>query len=327
LKNSLRLAVLAGMAFLLQGCYLLKQAGGQFDLRWRQVPLAVAIEQTEDPELRQQLMEIPRITTFAVDRLQLNQSDNYTTYYATDREAIAWVVTAAPQDRLEPYTWWFPIIGSVPYLGFFQAEDAEALVEQLKHKGYDVWMFGATAYSTLGWFRDPVTTPMLRRDLYSLADVIIHEMTHETLYVKGEGDFNEQLATFVGEQGALQFFQETGRLTPIQLKRIEARKLRQQAVHQAVKAVITELEALYRVDVPKAELLEKRQAIFDRLADQLIAVVPGSSLNDWVFNNARLLQYRRYEPASDLMQTLWDRSEHDWGRFWTEVRSYAESNF
>jgi predicted aminopeptidase len=215
----------------------------------------------------------------------------------------------------------------VPYKGYFEEADAETLVEQLERRGYDTWVFGATAYSTLGWFRDPVTTPMLRHGLYVLAETIIHEMTHETLYLKGQGDFNEQLASFVGEQGARQYFEETGRLTPDQLERIQQRKQRQQAVDQAVKAVIPELEALYHEGGPLTELLEKRQRIFDRLTDQILERLPGSSPENWVFNNARVLQYRRYKPDAALMREFWDNSRHDWALFWKEVRSYAGANF
>jgi len=323
LRTDLGWVGLTMVTVLLQGCYLLKQTAGQLDLRLHQIPIAAALEKETDPERRRLLAEIPHIQAFAQERLQLKPSENYTAYYATDEKAIAYVVTACPPDRLEPHTWWFPIIGDVPYKGFFAEPDARKLEADLQRQGLDTWVFTAPAYSTLGWFRDPVTTPMLRNGVFALAETLIHEMTHETLYINGQGHFNEQLASFVGEQGALQYVREYRILSAAELVQIRQAKDRHRQFALMVREAIKELETLYGRKLAREQMLIERQAIFARLTDRLLALRPQSNRERWIFNNARILQYQRYESESELIQDFWHQSGHDWTRFWEMVRAYA----
>ena len=116
------------------------------------------------------------------------------------------VVSAAERTRLEPYEWWFPIVGSVDYKGYFELADAQAEASRLSGEGYDIYVRPSVAFSTLGWFDDPVLSSWLRADPVRIAELLIHELLHRTWYVSGETAFNESLATFVGHVGAVEFF-------------------------------------------------------------------------------------------------------------------------
>jgi predicted aminopeptidase len=297
---------------------------GQLDLRFGQVPLEEAIRLEKNPRYKKLLSSIPLIKAFAVKRVLLRPSDCYTGYYSTTKPGIAFVVTASRKDKLDPYTWWFPIVGAVPYKGFFNREDALELEKELKDEGLDTWLFTTVAYSSLGWFKDPLTTPMIRKGYYYLTETIIHEMTHSTLYVNGKGDFNEQLATFVGQTGAYQYFRENHLLGEEELRRIEGRKKRNLLLNRTVRKYVPRLRFLFEKRIPLKELLERREAIFDELANELCRLFPGLPKSYWRFNNARILQYQRYEPESALFREIWEKSRHDWSLFWKRVSRYVK---
>ena len=309
----------------LSGCYLVKQGQGQLKLHFDQVPLERAIVEEEKRDFQQLLQSIPNIKKFAIEAVGLKKNDNYTGYFETTGKGITYVVTAANRTTLSQYTWWFPIVGSVPYKGFFDLEDAKSLLEELEQSGYDTWLFAAPAYSTLGWFQDPVTTPMLRRGSFSLTESIIHEMVHATLYVEGKGDFNEQLATFVGVTAAFQYFNDTQQLSPQELQKVTEKKERRRQFSRVVQSYIPELERLYATPSPENEKLELRKKIFSQLAAELKASFPKFPNKDLVFNNARILQYQRYKEESPIFKNFWEKSEKRWPQFWEQVNKYAEN--
>lgn len=308
----------------LPGCYLLEQGKGQMDLRFSQVSIEEAIEKEKNPEFKKLLASVPDVKRFAVEKVLLEPTVNYDGYYHTEQRGITFVVTAARKDQLAPHTWWFPIIGSVPYKGYFNERKALELQRELEEEGLDTWLFAAPAYSTLGWFKDPITTPMLRYGAFSLTDTVIHEMTHVTLYVNGQGDFNEQLATFVGQKGAELYFQEKGELSEEKLDSIKADKKRRVRRSLLIQSYIPKLEELYKQDLPFKETLKQRTAIFKQLTDELLRLHPKTSREQWQFNNARILQYRRYKPEAPLFRETWEKSNRDWKKFWKLIQQYVE---
>lgn len=319
--------LVTGVALLfgLQSCYLVKQGVGQFRLRSQQIPLEEAIALEENEPYRQLLASIPAIKRFAVDQLGLKQNDNYTSYYATAAEGVAFVVTASPKLKLEPYTWWFPIVGSVPYKGFFDRSDAIEFEEQLKRKGYDTWLFAAPAYSTLGWFKDPLTTPMLKKGSYSLTATLIHEMVHTTVYVEGQGDFNEQLASFVEDKGTEAYFQFHKLLDEPKRVALKANKAQRKQFVERVENAIAHLNALYDSGAEASVLLAQREVLFSQLTEDVQKLYPEKPAEYWIFNNARLLQYQRYKAESPLFDELWRQSGDNWQQFWSLVKSYIAS--
>lgn len=155
--------------------------------------------------LKARIRFINTVKKFAVDSLGLKESKNYTTLYDQNGRPVLWVLTASEPFEIKAYQWNFPVLGSVSYKGFFIKEKGEKEDSLLQLKGYDTDYGEVSAWSTLGWFHDPILSSMLFRKDGQLAELIIHEMTHSTLYAKSHVDFNENLASFVGEQGAIRF--------------------------------------------------------------------------------------------------------------------------
>jgi len=186
--------------------YGFNQLKGQLNIIYNAQPIGEVIENPLTPDsVKAKLILIREIKKYAVDSLGLAETNNYETYYDQKGKPALWVLTAAPEFKMEPYKWKFPFLGSLSYKGFFQKQKGVDELQLLKKKGFDADLSTVSAWSTLGWFGDPVMSSMMRKNVGSLAELIIHEMTHTTLYVKGNVEFNENLATFIGEIGAEKF--------------------------------------------------------------------------------------------------------------------------
>lgn len=145
---------------------------------------------------------ISEIREFAIDSLGLHDSKNYTTFYDQQNKPLMWVVTGCMPYELKAKEWWFPVLGNVSYKGFFDPLKAKLEEEAIRREGYDTDVYSPSAWSTLGYFTDPILSNMLKRSPGRLAELIIHELTHATIYLESSVDFNENFATFVGEKGA-----------------------------------------------------------------------------------------------------------------------------
>lgn len=186
--------------------YGIGQAKGQFKVMWNARPIAEVLTDPEFPDsLKSALTMVSEIKQFAFDSLGLKASDNYTTVYDQQGKEILWVVTVCDPYKFEPLMWSFPIIGSFTYKGFFDYQKAVDLARSMKDKGYDVEMRSVSGWSTLGWFKDPILSNMLAGGPGDLSNTIIHELTHGTIFIPDSMTFNENLATFIGNKGALEF--------------------------------------------------------------------------------------------------------------------------
>ncbi len=186
--------------------YGLSQGAGQLKILWKAQPVREYLsDPSVDSSLKAKLRLVEEIRRFAFDSLGLKYSDNYTTVYDQKGKEVLWVVTACEPFKLKAKTWNFPFIGSFSYKGFFNEKKALELQKKLKMEGYDTNVRNAGGWSTLGWFKDPVMSGMLKYDEGDLAEIIIHELTHGTLFVRDSLKFNENLASFTGEKGAQLF--------------------------------------------------------------------------------------------------------------------------
>lgn len=199
-------------ALLLSSCgaeefnYLMSQAPGQIALLFGRVPIERVLKRKDlEPEVRRKLELALAVKKYAENDLGLVQNNSYAIYRRLEREALSYNLTACPKLSVDPLRWQFPVVGEMPYLGFFKKEDADKKQAELEKKGYDVYVRKVSAYSMLGIVADPIYTPMLKYSDYDLANTIIHELTHGTVWAKGWPEFNENLALFVGNQGALNF--------------------------------------------------------------------------------------------------------------------------
>lgn len=186
--------------------YGLRQGKGQLNIVWNARPVEEVMRDPAFPDsLKAKLILIEQVRKYAIDSLGLKDTKNYKTFYDQHGEEIMWVVTACEPFRFKAKEWDFPILGSVPYKGFFTKERAIALRDELDKEGWDTSIRNPGGWSTLGWFTDPILSKMLERGEGDLANLIIHEMVHATIFVKDSIDFNENLATFIGDRGTEQF--------------------------------------------------------------------------------------------------------------------------
>ena len=188
--------------------YALSQGYGQFSIIWKARPIEEVYKDPAFPDsLKNKLRLIQEIKQFAFDSLGIKYSENYSSVYDQRNKPLLWTVTACEPFQLKAHEWGFPLIGNFSYKGFFNYDQALAEEANIRKEGYDTSIDEIAGWSTLGWFNDPVLSDMLYRSPGSLANLIIHELTHGTLYVKNNVDFNENLASFVGDRGALIFLE------------------------------------------------------------------------------------------------------------------------
>ena len=293
--------------------YYVHLGGGQWHLIWNQVPVSEVIADEEaDPFVRERLRLAEQIKTYAIGSLGLEGSNNYTTYTDIGDGPVVWALAAAPKDRLEPHRWSYPVIGSAPYRGFFDRERAEAERDLFSGRGFDVYLRGVSAYSTLGWFRDPLLTSMLRYPAIDLADLVIHELMHATVWIEGDADFNESLATFVGRAGARQWAVEVFENGRDSLDALEARRSDQAQYRGLMRSLAAELDTLYTQEIPVDQTLARKAEAIDRLRSEAASLAwqtEGYSDSDrWTVNNATLALFRTYHRETDLFDRVLERT-------------------
>ena len=226
--------------------YAYKQGIGQLSIVWHSRPVNEVLGEADiSDSLKQQLQLVQAIREFAFDSLGLKHSDNYTTFYDQKGKPILWAVTASDRFRLRAYQWYFPFLGAVPYKGFFEHAAAVKEDSLLRQKGYDTGIGNIRGWSTLGWFKDPILSGMLENSEGALANLIIHELWHGTLFVKDSVDFNENLASFAGEQGAVLFLQSRYGQKSEQLQAYQAELIKDRAFVDYMLLGAKQLDSLY----------------------------------------------------------------------------------
>lgn len=246
------------------------------------------------PDLAARFELVLDARSFADQRLGLAAGDTYTTYSdigKRDADALVWVITASRKDRLEPYRWWYPIVGSVPYKGFFQKEAALAEVGRLEKAGYDTYLRPASAFSTLGWFNDPLLSTSIEGDPADLASTVIHEISHNTLWAPGSVRFNESYANFVGLRGAEMFFASRGDYDMARhCGAVWRDEKRLGAFYEELAGV---LENLYDSGLSRRALEARRQQVFSQargvlagVLDHELEVYSGKAASRRELNNA-----------------------------------------
>jgi predicted aminopeptidase len=205
------LLLVAWLALSPTGHYLLRAGWEEGKILWRRTPIVeLAADPATPAPLRAKLGIVLAARAFAGDSLGLRSGESFTTYSALDRDTLVLLVSGAYRDRLKSYTWWFPIVGRVPYKGYFDFGQARADYRDLAARGFDANLGVASAFSTLGWFNDPLLPTTLRADSLHVANTVIHELTHNTYYAPGGAVFNESFANFVGARGAERFYLARG---------------------------------------------------------------------------------------------------------------------
>ncbi len=257
-----------------------------------------------DPALRERLELALAARVFARDRLGLDVGDSYTTFAEVDERAVVHVLSAARRDRLALHTWWYPIAGRVPYRGFFDPAAARAAGEQLGREGFDVDVRPAVAFSTLGWFADPLLSTTARHGPVDVVETVIHELFHATLWVPNAVAFNESAATFVGHRGAIAFFcggpgDDAGRCD-------EARAAwaSTQAQGRILGRLVRRLQALFAEPLDPATLEARRVRASAAAARALVRHRAGAAGELLPPNNARLMARVLYLTDLETFEAL-----------------------
>jgi len=195
------------VSLLSSGCYYSQLASGQLKLLWSRQPIDRVLEAPETPEQTRSLLRLVLAVRAFADELGLRVDDQYTSYVEWPHDRIITTLVRTRPGSVEAVPYRFPFVGALPYKGYFDRDQAEAEARRLREEeAFDVCVSGVSAYSTLGWMDDPVTSPMLRRGAASLVETLLHELVHATAFVRDDVDFNESVAQFIGQEAAVRFF-------------------------------------------------------------------------------------------------------------------------
>ena len=312
---------------LLNGCssisYYSQLASGQLQLlRAREPVVRVIADPQRDEKLRAHLTQSQRARTFASEQLHLPDNQSYRLYADIGRPYVVWNVFVTPEFSLEPQNHCFPIAGCVAYRGYYSqgAARGEAALQRLQ--GMDVSIGGVEAYSTLGWFNDPIMNSMMGWGDERLATLIFHELAHQRVYVKDDTEFNESFAPFVEQEGPRQW-RAFRSLPP------DSTLLSQQR-DQFIQLVLdtrTRLEELYSLPLPPEQMRQRKAAEFERLRSKYRQLRDSRWAGDkrydaWInapMNNARLLPFGLYDQWVPAFAALFKQEGGDWLRFYAQV--------
>ena len=227
-------------------------------------PVQEVVESEKTDDLTRHRLSIAvAAKEFGVQALSLPDNESYSSFYDTKRNYVTWNVVAAEEFSFRPRRWCFPIAGCVSYRGYYQQSDAQDYADDLAAQGLDVAVNGATAYSTLGWFADPLLNTMLNRSDASIASLIFHELAHQQLYVGDDSKFNESFATFVEEQGLVLWQKQNG--SEDQSAELERRRSRQKDFIQLLSAARDDLQGLYSSDIDEKVMRAQKKVRYQKL--------------------------------------------------------------
>lgn len=305
--------------------YGLRQLKGQLHIVMNARPVTEVMDDaTVSAEIKSRLKLIQVIRKYASDSLGLKESKNYTTFYDQQDKPVLWVLTACYPFELKPYQWEFPFLGKVPYKGFFVKEKGITEQEKLKREMLDTELGATGGWSTLGWFTDPVLSNMLKRSEGKLAELIIHELTHATVYIAGNTEYNENLATFIGEKGAVEFLSDHYGKDSEELKSYIYYKEDEEVYGNYMLQSSTALDSLYKTfkDEPLEDKLRKKYFFILKIVQGIKHLTlhnksryefkfPGDHLP----NNAWFMGYRRYRGNQSGLQQAFEAQHSDLKQF------------
>jgi predicted aminopeptidase len=327
-------AVLFAALFLFSGCYVLQQGTTMLGYLSSAVPLE-EIAGREDASGSDRLFveRIHDIRRFASETLGLAANSNYTNYVELDRNYLAAVVSASAKDSFTPYEWWFPVTGSVPYKGFFDEEDARAEARSLEEKDLDVWVRRVDAFSTLGWFSDPLYSYMKKYPVWRLANLIIHEQLHATVYLQNNSQFNEELAEFVGTEGSRLYMEKTFGRDSKEYAAMMDREADAAAYSVFMNGLIAELEDLYAGPDTREEKLHKKELIIkaaqNRFGEDYTRLFRSENYRRFStlpINNAYLGIFRLYYAKDNYLEDIYRRSGGGLAKFIAAAKTLEEGS-
>lgn len=332
LLPALLVAALAGCGAADTADYYWQSASGQLDILARAKPIDVVIGESPDPALKQRLVRVQEIRAFATDELGLPANASYTRYADLERPFVVWNVFAAPPLSLEGRQWCFPIAGCVSYRGYFGEKEARAEAARLAEKGDDVWVSGVPAYSTLGYFDDPVLSTFVRWPEVEVARMVFHELAHQVVYVKDDSQFNESFAVAVEDAGVRRWLSTRG--NPAMIAQYERNERLRGVFRDLLRETRSKLAAIYASDASDDEKRAGKVAAFAAMRadyDRARAGEPGlAGYERWFAgmdgagpNNASIVSVALYTGRVPAFKALLDDAGGDLPAFYRQVKALA----
>ncbi|HRV28032.1 MAG TPA: aminopeptidase [Spirochaetia bacterium] len=330
----IRFCVLSLIMMSMTGCWYIEQAWGYFHDRLSAIPLDEYLKQNStDGELQTLSVIMDRVRRFAVEKFNLTLTKNYTKIVPAAKEYVATVVSACKEDSFTRYYWNYPLVGAMPYRGFYNKDKAKQEADRLKAQGYDVFIRNVEAFSSLGYFSDPLYTFMKHYSEDEIAELIFHESAHATLFIKGASQFNEEFATFIG-QTATQIYLETlyGKNSSLIQKRMEQEHDHKLFI-QFLQETARQLEIIYNnTTLTKAEKIAAKQKIIAERAIEYETAFAQEFVNPNYkkfnmqnINNAYIDLYRLYESDLSLYeQWFTKKSNSDIATFIADMKKLAK---
>jgi predicted aminopeptidase len=317
------------------GRYIARAGSEEAKILWRRRSIERIVHDANVPfPTRRKLQIVLDARDFAKRGLGLDVGKSFTTFSQLERDTLVLVLSAAYRDRLRHFRWWFPVVGRVPYKGFFDFGTAREQERDFQRRGFDTYLRPASAFSTLGWFNDPLVSTTLRADTLSLANTVIHELTHNTFYARGQTEFNESFANWVGARGSADFYRARG--FPGAVAEAEARWSDDKLLGRFWKQLHAEIDSAFKAH-PGDEGLQQRltdrdriyraarEELVFRLGPRLRTVAPRY-VERVRLDNAALLARRIYQTDLDLFDAVWAREQMDTRRAIARIIEIAKSD-
>ncbi|WP_250656648.1 aminopeptidase [Alkalimarinus coralli] len=329
------LLVSALLFSLIQGCstftYYQQAIAGQYKVLSNRVDIESLIADPETPEeLREKLITVRRVRAFSASEMSMDVGGSYSQYSDTKRNFVVWNISAAPELSLKPHQWCYPIIGCQSYRGYFQKQMAEEEAENLTRQGLDTWVGGVTAYSTLGWFDDPVLNTFVYREDSDLAALLIHELSHHVLYIKGDTAFNESFATAVELEGLRRWLTLNNQTERV---RQHQQKMKERAVFiSTVSTSIEKLKALYKSNISDKDKRSGKQQIIAQMKNQYQQAALDNELSGlyhrWFdhINNAKLITVSNYYQFVPAFTAMIAESKGNMAQFYKSAKALGEKD-
>lgn len=293
--------------------YGARQGIGQLKIVYEARPVEEMLQdESVEAEKKAKLRIVEKVRKYAVSNLHLSDTDNYTEVYDQGGKPLLWVVTACEPFKFIPYEWKFPIVGTVPYKGFFNNDLAKETADELNEKGLDVNIRTVGGWSTLGWFKDPILSEMLKRDHGDLANLIIHELVHATIFIKDSVEFNENLASFIADKGVEQYLTDEFGVNDERLIKYENNKEDQSAFIDHILKGYSLLDSLYLAVEEKP--IEEKVRLKSIYIDSIMSTLDGIDFHDRNYlenikgyhpNNAYFMSFKRYRSKQNILDSIY----------------------
>ena len=315
------IALVSALALFLMtptGCYLGRAGWEEAKILAGRRPIReLARSDAIDTATRHKLALVLAARDFAQDSLNLDAGESFTQFTQLERDTLLLLLSATRRDALVQHTWWFPIIGRVPYKGYFDFDAAHRAARSLEAEGYDIHLRPASAFSTLGWFNDPLLSTTLQQDSADLVNTVIHEITHNTFYAPDQTVFNESFASFVGARGAARFFRARG--DSAAARRVEARWEDDKVMAGFWATLYAELDSAFRAHPADRDArLAVRDTVYARARERLrTEIAPRLRTLDARFadrvrlDNAVLMARRVYMTDLEVYDRVLERMNGD----------------